>query len=292
MKKTMIIQGREVNHKDIAFVQGMIKANLSWGRTRLSKELSVLWNWRATSGQLKDMACRTFLLKLEERGYITSPRRKYSYRKVKKKASPSYVPHKRVAITSHLDSLTPLCIEVAKDKDLIKLFRCLLYSYHYLGFGRIVGENMKYLIFDRDARPLACLLFGSAAWKIAPRDEFIGWDMDTRKANLNLITNNMRFLILPWVKVPHLASHILGRVARRISSDWINRYIHPIYMLETFVEKERFRGTSYQAANWIYVGQSKGRSRNDRYSTLKVPIKDIYLYPLVKRFRKALDHEA
>ena len=147
---------------------------------------------------------------------------------------------------------------------------------------------MKYMVFDREDRPLACLLFGSAAWKIAPRDEFIGWDVDTRKTNLNLITNNMRFLILPWVKVQHLASHILGKVARRISSDWIKRYSHPIYMLETFVEKERFRGTSYQAANWILCGQTKGRSRNDRYKTLRVPIKDIYLYPLVKRFRNAL----
>ena len=147
---------------------------------------------------------------------------------------------------------------------------------------------MKYLIFDREDRPLACLLFGSAAWKTLPRDEFIGWNVSARKANLNLITNNMRFLILPWVKVPHLASHILGKVARRISSDWIKRYSHPIYMLETFVEKERFHGTCYRAANWTWVGQTKGRSRNDRYTTLKVPIKDIYLYPLVKRFREAL----
>ncbi len=288
MEKTMIIQGRETSDKDIALVREMIKANPSWGRTRLSKELALLWNWRAINGQLKDIACRSFLLKLEKRGYLTLPARKKSYRKTGKRLSPPYVPHKRIAIASGLNSLVPLEIEVLKDKDLMRLFKCLLSLYHYLGFGRIVGENMKYLILDRDARPLACLLFGSAALKTLPRDQFIGWDQDTRKANLHLITNNMRFLILPWVKVPHLASHVLGRVARRISSDWIKRYSHPIYMLETFVEKERFRGTCYRAANWIYVGESKGRSRNDRYSTLKVPIKDIYLYPLVKRFREAL----
>jgi len=138
----------------------------------------------------------------------------------------------------------------------------------------------------------ACLLFGSAAWKIAPRDDFIGWDADTRKANLNLLTNNMRFLILPWVRVPHLASYILGNIARRISSDWLLKYGHPIYLLETFVEQGRFQGTCYQAANWICTGQTRGRSRNDRYATLKVPIKDIYLYPLIKRFREALIHEA
>jgi len=284
----MIIQGREVSSKDIEFIREMIKVNPSWGRTRLSKELVLLWNWRAANGQLKDMACRTFLLKLEKKGYLTLPPRRYFYGKTPRKASCPYVPHKTTPIAGELNCLTPLKIQVVKEKYLLKLFKCLLSSYHYLGFSRIVGENMKYLVFDQKDNPVACLLFGSAAWKTLPRDNFIGWDEAMRKANLHLLTNNMRFLILPWVKVPHLASHILGKVARRISSDWMKRYRHPIYMLETFVEKERFRGTCYQAANWIYVGQSKGRSRNDRYRRLKVPIKDIYLLPLVKRFRDAL----
>jgi len=288
MEKTMIIQGREITPKDIEFIREMIKAHPSWGRSRLSRELAMLWNWRALSGQLKDMACRTFLSKLERRGYLSLPPLRYSYRKVRRRLPCPYVPHKSTPIASKLNRLTPLRIEIVKEKYLLRLFKCLLSCYHYLGFTGTVGENLKYLAFDEKDNPLACLLFGSAAWKTLPRDNFIGWDAETRKANLYLLTNNMRFLILPWVKVPHLASHILGRVARRISSDWIKRYHHPIYMLETFVEKERFRGTCYQAANWIYVGESKGRSRNDRYKTLKVPIKDIYLYPLVKRFREAL----
>jgi len=237
------------------------------------------------------MACRSFLLKLEKQGYLRLPPRLCSYRKVRKSLPCPFVPHKTTLIAGKLNCLTPLRIEMVKDKDLLGLFKCLLSRYHYLGFSRTVGENLKYLIFDREDNPVVCLLFGSAAWKTLPRDNFIGWDEARRKANLHLLTNNMRFLILPWVKVPHLASHILGRVARRISSDWINRYSHPIYMLETFVEKERFRGTCYQAANWICVGESKGRSRNDRYKTLKVPIKDIYLYPLSKRFRQLLGHE-
>ena len=149
---------------------------------------------------------------------------------------------------------------------------------------------MKYLVFDKNDNPLACLLFGSAAWKCASRDEYIGWSSKVREANINLVTNNMRFLILPWVKVPHLASHILSQVARRITTDWEEKYGHPVYLLETFVEKERFRGTCYRAANWTRVGETTGRSRNDRYSTLKVPVKDIYLYPLRKRFREALCH--
>ncbi len=287
----MIIQGREVSSKDIEFIREMIKLNPCWGRTRLSKELAVLWNWRAANGQLKDMACRTFLLKLERRGYLTLPPRLCSYRKVRKELPSPYVPHKTTPIAGPLDRLFPLRIEVVKEKDLLALFKCLLSSYHYLGFKRIVGENMKYLIFDEKDNPVSCLLFGSAAWKTLPRDNFIGWDVESRRANLHLLTNNMRFLILPWVKVPHLASHILGKVARRISSDWIKRYHHRIYLLETFVEKERFRGTSYQAANWIYVGESKGRSRQDRSHNLKVPIKDIYLLPLIKRFRNALSNK-
>ena len=287
----MIIQGRKTSDKDIALVREMIKANPSWGRTRLSKELALLWNWRALSGQLKDMACRTFLLKLEKQGYLRLPPRLCSYTKVRRSLPCPFVLHKTTPIAGKLSRLLPLRIEIVKEKDLLKLFKCLLSSYHYLGFSRTVGENLKYLIFDEKDNPLACLLFGSAAWKTLPRDNFIGWDEARRKANLHFLTNNMRFLILPWVKVPHLASHVLGKVARRISSDWINRYSHPIYMLETFVEKERFRGTCYKAANWVYVGESKGRSRNDRYKTLKVPIKDIYLYPLVKKFQELLGHE-
>lgn len=285
----MIIQGKRITHKDIELIRQIINANPSWNRTRLSRELCILWNWRATNNQLKDMACRSFLLKLERCGYITLPARQRSSGGNRKKVTIPYVSHKTAVIACNLSSLTPVRIELVKDKDPFRLFKCLLSQYHYLGFSGTIGENMKYMVFDKKNNPLACLLFGSAAWKVAPRDEFIGWDADTRKTNLHLLTNNMRFLILPWVKVPHLASHILGRVARHIRSDWIKRYGHPIYILETFVEKERFRGTCYQAANWIYVGQTKGRSRNDRYATLKVPIKEIYLYPLVKKFREALN---
>ena len=225
------------------------------------------------------MACRTLLLKLEQHGYITLPRRRSPGRGSRKVSIP-YVPHNTAPIAGVLSDLEPVDIQLVYDTGILHLFQCLLSAYHYLGFGSTVGENMKYMVFDRGYNPLACLLFGSAAWKCAPRDDFIGWDVRIRKDNLKFLTNNMRFLILPWVRVPHLA--------RRISSDWIEKYGHPLYLLETFVERQRFRGICYQAANWIYVGQTKGRSRNDRYATLKVPVKDIYLYPLTKRFREAL----
>lgn len=273
---------------DIALVRRLIEANPTWNRTRLSQELCLLWDWRAANGQVKDMACRTLLLKLERRGHISLPARQSSGGWGGRKLSIPYLLHKTDAIVCALSALAPVHIELVADSYLLGLFKCLLCHYHYLGFSTTVGENLKYLVFDRAQNPLACLLFGSAAWKCAPRDQFIGWDANSRKANLNLLTNNMRFLILPWVRAPHLASHILGRVARRISSDWVEKYGHPIYLLETFVERERFRGTAYQAANWIWAGQTRGRSRNDRYATLKVPVKDVYLYPLTNRFREAL----
>jgi len=132
------------------------------------------------------------------------------------------------------------------------------------------------------------VLFGSAAWKTTSRDTFIGWDHTVREENVNRITNNTRFLILPWVKVPHLASHILGKISRRINKDWISKYGHPVYLLETFVDRSRFKGTCYKAANWICTGQTTGRTRNDRYRSIQAPIKDVYVYPLHKNFRQEL----
>lgn len=288
----MIIQGREITYRDIESIRQMIAVNPTWNRTRLSRELCVLWKWRAPNGQLKDMACRALLLKMEQGGHIILPARNPFSGKGRVIVPIPFVPHKTVAIVGELKTVTPLRIETVEDNGLLGLFKCLLSQYHYLSFGGTVGENMKYLVFARDNSPVACLLFGSAAWKSAPRDTFIGWDARTRKANLNFLTNNTRFLILPWVKVPHLASHILGIITRRISSDWMEKYGHPVYLLETFVERERFRGVCYRAATWFCVGQTTGRSRNDRYFTLKVPVKDIYLYPLAKNFQGVLKHEA
>jgi hypothetical protein len=144
------------------------------------------------------------------------------------------------------------------------------------------------MVTGQTGRLLACLLFGSAAWKCGPRDRFIGWDPEQRARNLHLLTNNTRFLILPFVRVPHLASWILGQVLRRLSVDWEKKYGHPILLVETFVERGRFAGTSYKASNWIRLGATTGRSRQDRRHTLRVPVKDVYLYPLDHKFREEL----
>lgn len=288
METALIIQGRTTSQSDIQLVRELIAGNPTWNRTRLSKELCDIWDWRDISGRFKDMACRSFLLKLEQREQIILPRRQISSGFGSRRLAIPDIAHQTEMIHAPLSDLTPLHIELADNSEKLGLFKCLLSRYHYLGFGRTVGKNLKYLVFDRQNRPLGCLLFGSAAWKVTVRDRFVGWSVSAKTAKLDYITNNTRFLILPWVKAPHLASHILGRIAKRINIDWMAKYNHPVYLLETFVDRERFRGTCYKAANWIYIGQTTGRSRNDRYNNLHVPIKDCYLYPLVNRFREVL----
>jgi len=163
-----------------------------------------------------------------------------------------------------------------------------LQKYHYLGLNTVVGENIKYLVYSKDEQPLACLLFGASAWKTACRDNFIGWKGEQQKRNLPLTADNSRFLILPWVQVKFLASHILSKIVKRISDDWQVKYGHPIYLLETFVQKDKFQGTCYKAAGWIYTGDTKGRGKKDIHREYAVPVKSVWLYPLRKDYRKYL----
>ncbi len=279
-----------LTQEDMDWIRRLISDHPDWHRSRLSQEICAAWNWVNANGMLKDMACRTMLLKLERLGYLHLPAaRSICVGNSVRVRTP--VVHSQAEIACSLRDLAPLHIEVVRDAATSRLFKHLLAEYHYLGFSGTVGENMKYMVCDCLQRPIACLLFGSAAWKVSSRDEWIGWTPTLRQANLPFITNNMRFLILPWVQVPHLASHLLASIARRISDDWMQRYGHPIHLLETFVEKDRFRGTCYRAANWICVGQTQGRSRNDTDRTLQVPVKDVYLYPLLPNIRNVLARE-
>jgi len=235
------------------------------------------------------MACRSLLLKLEQTGYINLPKPRKKNSNQSRGKSKISVNYSTEEITCDLKSLSKIKVIVVDPKSTYSsLFNCLLSQYHYLGHKTTVGENMKYLIIDRFDRPLSCVLFGSAAWKTLSRDVFIGWDHKTRERNVNKITNNTRFLIFPWVKVPHLASHILGKICKRINKDWIDKYSRPIYLLETFVDRSRFKGICYKAANWILTGQTKGRTRNDRYKCIRTTIKDVYVYPLARDFREKL----
>ena len=290
MKSGSIIQGRCIADADIALIRGLLADHPGWNRCRLSRELCERWDWRNGKGRLKDMAARTLLLKLERLGAIQlPPRQKPGRPNHRGLAIPDEINHDTTAVTGKLKRLQPLQVAWlgSSDKDL-PLFKFLLHRYHYLGHQRCVGENQQLMISDRSGRLLACLLFGSAAWKAKSRDEFIGWDRPARERNLQLLTNNTRFLILPWVQVRHLASHLLACVVRELSASWMDKYGHPIHLVETFVERDRFRGTCYRAAGWRQVGATTGRSRNDVHQTLSVPVKDVLVYPLHRAFRGRL----
>ncbi len=289
---TVTIQGKPFC-PDIALIERLLGDNPGWGRTRLSVELCEFWDWRAPNGQLKDMACRNLLLRLEQAGKIRLPPRQRKSTNAYRNQSPQWVPHPSDPIEGLLMDLLPLqiaCVAAGCEQD--RLFRYLVAQHHYLGCRNVAGENMKYLVYSRDGRILACILFSAAAWKSAPRDGLIGWGPSVREYHLHYVTNNSRFLILPWVKVANLASCILSQVTRRVSQDWMDKYAHPVYLLETFVDRSRYRGTCYQAANWQCVGQTTGRTRNDRYQRIRTSPKDLYVYPLLRQYRNRLCHEA
>jgi hypothetical protein len=288
--ESLYVQGRELEAKDLEWIRQLIDAHPSWNRTKLSGYIAQSWQWRNHAGQLKDMACRTMLLKLEQKGLICLPARQRSNNScpgrpvVLLMAQPLVEP-----IESQLSILEPLSVVAAQSRAELSLFDWLLWRYHYLPYSSgAVGENIKYLVFDCRARPLACLLYGAAAWKLSVRDQFIGWTKQQREANLCYLANNLRFLILPWVRVKNLASRLLSASLSILSGHWQLKYGHPIYLAETFVECERFRGTCYRAANWSWLGQTQGRGRNDRSRLLSVPIKDIYVRTLCKDFRQRL----
>lgn len=288
MERGIHLQGRTLSAEDIVFIRQLIRDHPNWHRTRLSQEVCRGWNWTNGKGNLKDMAARSLLRKLDAQGLIALPAPICSANNAYRHQADSSIHVDQVLITDRLSEMAPIRVVPVQEPSHARLFRGLLQAYHYLGYSGPVGENLQYLVFDRNERPLACLLFGAAAWQVACRDQFIGWTPSVRARGLFRIANNMRFLILPWVRVAHLASHVLGQVQRRLSTDWLIKYGHPIDLLETFVEVGRFNGTCYAAANWIRVGETTGRSRNDRHKRLRLPVKAVWLYPMGKHFRTRL----
>lgn len=291
MTEILTIQGRRLSPAQLQELRQWVEANPHWSRWRLSRELATRWDWRNAVGVLKDMAARTFLVKLAQRGLIQLPERRQVPTNRMRCGLPATLQSADPGqpITGALAQLEPLTLqEVSTDPAARAWVKEVLARFHYLGFGGAVGQNLQYVVRDGQNRPLACLVFGAAAWKCQDRDRFIGWTATQRQQHLALVANNTRFLILPWVRVPDLGSWILGRVARRIRRDWQAKYGHPVALLETFVEQQRFRGTVYRAANWQRVGQTTGRTRQDRHTCIEVAVKDIYLYPLCRGFREVL----
>ena len=283
------MQGRRIETAEFFQLRELVASHPEWSRYRLSRELCVLWDWRTPTGQWKDMAARTLLGKLAERGWLELPARRWLSPNRHRLAPPPPRSWPTTPITGQLSEVSPLTItEVSGQADGRAEVRAALVQFHYLGYRTPVGENLQYVVRDGSQRLLAVLVFGAAAWKCAVRDRWIGWSPDQRQAHLGWIANNQRFLILPSVDVRHLASHVLGGVARRIAVDWQTKYGHRVILLETFVERDRFAGTCYRAANWRALGATQGRSRQDRHRTLTVPVKEVYVYPLRSDFREIL----
>lgn len=291
MSQSLIVQGRRLDGPELESLRQWVGEHPDWSRWRLSVELATRWDWRNGAGQLKDMATRTLLVKLHQRGLIELPARRQMPTNRMRCSSPQLGLEKEelARLACALAELGTLQVrEVSAQAAERAWVKRALSQFHYLGFGGAVGQNLQYLVGDSQERRLACLVFGAAAWKCQDRDRFIGWSAEQRQRNLALIANNTRFLVLPSVQVPRLGSWILGQVARRIAGDWQAKYGQGIVLLESFVEQPRFAGTVYRAANWQRVGVTAGRTRQDRHTCLQVPRKDIYLYALSGNFREAL----
>lgn len=291
MKIDMVYHGRQIRPKDIAFIKKLIASNPGKSRCFISQQLCRQWNWRQENGALKDMICRGLFLKLESDGLIKLPPRKFiPNNPFLNRKPPEVLRVDQSPVEGNLEDIRPLKLRSVRKTKFEKLYNSLIHEHHYLGYKQPVGENFKYMAFSSAERPIGCLGFSSPAWYIGCRDRFIGWGAEVRKKNLHLIGYQTRFLILPWVRVPSLASHLLGLMGRVISDDWLKFYKHPIYFLETFVDSEglRFKGTCYQAANWIYLGKTTGRGKLDRTNKKNRSLKDVYGYPLRKDFRRML----
>jgi hypothetical protein len=272
--------------EDLKRVKELIKENPQTNRQRLSQIICREFGWICANGKLKEMSCRVAMLKLWRKGLIKLP-----------VARRAHVNDRRIKTTSISDPRIPIEKAITDIKE-IKIYSVitrkesllwneLIERYHYLRYKPLPGAQIRYLISCEEGL-LGAISFSASAWKVAPRDKWIGWDAIQREKNLHLIVNNSRYLILPWIRIRHLASKILSLCARRIRIDWLKRYAYEPVVLETFVEKDRFKGTCYKASNWKKVGQTQGRGKKDIHNKCELPIKDIWMYPLVKEFRERL----
>jgi len=284
-------RGREITVSDIVFLRSFIHAHSDLSRWKLSRRLCEVWQWKQANGALCDQLCRSMLLLLHRAGEIELPpvrRRPLRNYLAERQAPEVLVPDSRPVYGSLTLLRSQIDIHQVRRTSEEGLFNSLMEQYHYLHYDQPVGEHLKYLV-TANGQAIACIAFSSAPRHLGPRDRFIGWDADTRRRNLRLIAYNTRFLILPWVAVPHLASHLLARVAARIAADWQRMYAHPVWLLETFVDRTRFRGTCYRAANWIPLGSTTGRGKNDLTHKPNRPVKEILVHPLHRRYRDLLN---
>lgn len=288
MNILLTYRGRSVSDADVVFLRQLLADHPAMSRRALSLEVCRAWDWRQPNGVLKDAVCRGLLLALHRGGHVElpAPRRQHTNLGLwRRRAAP--VPIDQTPVCASLAELGPLSFRQVRRTEAEPLFNALLAGHHELGYVQPVGEQLKYLVYAGE-RVVAALAWSSAAHGLTCRDRFLGWSAQTRRKNRHLLAYNSRFLVPPWVQVPHLASHVLGRIARRIAADWERIYQHPVYFLETFVDPARHRGTCYRAANWIVLGETFGRGHRCPTNKPNRPVKLVLGYPLVKRFREAL----
>lgn len=292
MEVKLKYRGRTVTAADVTFIRALIAANPTASRRALSQLLCRAWHWYQPNGAPRDMVCRGLMLALHRGEHITLPaKRRFPLNPLAQRQKPSGDHSiEQTPLHCRLGDLPALEFSQVRRSAGERLFNSLIEAHHYLGYTQPVGEQLKYLIHAGD-RPVACMAWSSAPRHIGCRDRFIGWPAETRRRNLHLLAYNSRFLILPWVSVRHLASHILGRMARVLPLDWQRIYNHPVHFLETFVDTERFAGTCYRAANWLYLGKTTGRGKADNTGKPNRSIKDVLGYPLSKRFRELLSED-
>jgi hypothetical protein len=288
MNTILTYRGRTITDDDVAFLRQFIAQHPALTRKGISLEVCQAWNWRQPNGVLKDAVCRGLLLRLHREGHIElpAPRTRHTNRAGWHRRAPQ-VPIDDTPIEARLADLAPLEFRLVRRTADEPLFKALLHQHHELGYTQPVGEHLKYLVYSGE-RIVAALAWSSAAHGLTCRDQFLGWSAAARRANRHLLAYNSRYLIPAWVRVPHLASHVLGRLARRLSADWQRIYHHPIYFLETFVDPARHRGSCYRAANWLVLGQTSGRGHRCPTSAPNRPVKLVLGYPLVKHFRERL----
>lgn len=281
-------RGRVIRESDLAIIRAVIEQYPTASRRKLSRQLCEVWNWFQPNGAACDMICRGLMLALERAGHIALPPvRQSPPNPLAARPRPQYPRIDAAPIACGLKDIGPLEFRLVRRTRQEPLFNALIEHHHYLGYTQPVGEQLKYMVFAGE-RPVACLAWSSAARHLGPRDRFIGWSREARRRNIRFIAYNSRYLVLPWVEVKCLASHILGRMAGLVRRDWERVYGHPVYYLETFIDPQRWRGTCYRAANWIVLGLTTGRGKAATSHRPNRSLKQVLAYPLDKRFRRLL----
>ena len=292
METVLSYRGRIVTDADVVFIRQLIADNPASSRRALSQKLCEAWNWRQANGALREMVCRGLMLMLHRAGHIELPPVRWVNqnplaRRGADRSKPIPALVDTTLLQSSLAAIRPLEFRQVRHTGEEPLFNSLLDRYHYLGYAQPVGEHLKYLVYAL-GRPIACLAWSSAPRHLGPRDRFIGWSLEARRKNIRFLAYNTRYLILPFIEVEHLASHILGRMAQLLSEDWERMYGHPVHYLETFVDPGRFRGTCYRAANWKVLGRTTGRGKDAPTKKPNRSIKEVLGYPLTQDFRQRL----